>query len=108
MEVAQKEGFNQLWLEIDSQLVCLALKSSATVPWPLRNRWHNCLAFVRNINFIFSHVYREGNVCADGMANIGLALPPNTFVWHTCIPEGIREEYFRNRSGLPSYRFVNF
>jgi hypothetical protein len=106
--VAQREGWYNLWLETDSQLVYLALKSSASVPWILRNRWNNCLAFVRDINFTFSHVYREGNACADGMANIGLALPPNSFVWHTSIPDGIREEYSRNRLGLPNYRFVNF
>lgn len=108
MEVAQREGWFNLWLETDSQLVYLAMKSSASVPWILRNRWHNCLAFVRGINFTFSHVYREGNACADGLANIGLALPPNSFVWHTNIPDGIREEYSRNRLGLPNYRFVNF
>ena len=108
MEVALSKGFNYLRLETNSQLVYLALKSSYNVPWSLRNRWHNCLAFVRSIHFTFSHVYMEGNACADGMANLGLTLPPNTFDWHTSIPNGIREEYIKNRLGLPSYRFVNF
>lgn len=79
MEIAQRKGFNFLWLETDSQLVYLALKSTSTVPWPLRNRSNNCLAFVRSIYFTFSHVYREGNSCVDGMVNIGLNLPPDTF-----------------------------
>ncbi|AES75104.1 hypothetical protein MTR_6g025500 [Medicago truncatula] len=38
METAQSKGYIHLWLETDSQLVCLALKSSANVPWVLRNR----------------------------------------------------------------------
>jgi ribonuclease HI len=108
METALQKGFNHLWLETDSQLVCLALKSSSCVPWSLRNRWNNCIAFVRNINFIFSHIYRERNSCADGMANIGLNLPMNLFVWYSDIPDNIRGEYTRNRTGLPNFRFVHF
>jgi len=92
----------------NSQLVCLALKSSSCVPWTLRNRWSNCLAFVRSINFTFSHTYREGNFCADGMANIGLNLPFNFFAWYNSIPDNIRGEYIRNRMGLPNFRFVHF
>lgn len=90
METAFHKGCNHLWLETDSQLVCLALNSSSCVPWILRNRWNNCLAFVRSINFTFSHIYREGNSCTDGMANIGLDLPINNFAWYSSIPNNIR------------------
>jgi len=79
MEVAKRKGYNYLWLETDSKLVYLALISPFIVPWTLRNRWNNCLVFVSNIHFTFSHVYREGNACADGMANLGLTLPPIFF-----------------------------
>lgn len=108
METAEKRSFNYLWLETDSQLVYLALKSSSIIPWPLRNRWHNCMNYVRSISFTFSHVYREGNSCADGMANLGLSLPYNFLAWYSSIPEVIRGEYNMNRLGLPKFRFVNF
>lgn len=72
MEIAQSRNFNHLWLETDSQLVYLALKSSSSIPWCVRNRWHNCLSYIRSINFTFSHVYREGNACDDGMVNLAL------------------------------------
>jgi ribonuclease HI len=90
MEIAQSRNFNFLWLETDSQLVYLALKSSSIIPWPIRNRWQNCLNYVNSKGFIFSHVYREGNACADGMANLGLALPLNFLTWYSFIPEVIR------------------
>jgi len=90
METAQSKGYTHLWLETDSQLVCLALKSSANVPWVLRNRWPNCLFFVKNIKFIFSHVYRKGNTYADGLANLGLNSLFNDFVWFDTIPDLIR------------------
>jgi len=108
MEIAQTKNFQHLWLETDSQLVYLALKSSSIIPWSIRNRWHNCLNYVRSIGFTFSHVYREGNACADGMANIGLSLPLNFLTWHSSIPDEIRGEYIMNRMGLPKFRFVNF
>ncbi len=108
MEFAQGKGYNHLWLETDSQLVCLAIKSSAKVPWDLSNRWHNFIFFVKSINFVYSHVYREGNACADGLANLGLYYSLNYLVWFDSIPDSIGGEYNRNRLGLPNYRFVNF
>lgn len=108
METALHKGYNHLWLETDSQLVYLALKSSSCFHWILRNRWNNCLPFFRSINFTFSHIYREGNSCADGMANIGLNLPINHFVWYSDIPDSIRGEYIRNMIGLPKFRVVHF
>ncbi|RHN51770.1 putative ribonuclease H-like domain-containing protein [Medicago truncatula] len=38
MEIAQSRNFNHLWLETDSQLVYLALKSSSSIPWKLTFR----------------------------------------------------------------------
>lgn len=108
LEIAQSKNFTHLCLETDSQFVYLALQSSSTIPWSIRNRWHNCMSYIRSITFTFSHVYREGNACADGMANLGLSLPFNILAWHSTIPEFIRGEYTMNRMGLPKFRFVNF
>jgi hypothetical protein len=90
LRIKQRKGYTSLWLETDTQLVWLALKSFVSVPWTLRNRWLNCLVFVGNINLNLSHVYRERNACADGLANIGISSPPNTFVWFNTIPDNIR------------------
>jgi len=106
MEIAQSKNINTLWLETDSQLVFLALKSSSIIPWSIRNRWQNCLNYVNSIGFIFSHVYREGNACADGMANLGLSLPLNFLSLYSDVPDVIRGEYIMNRWGIPKFRFV--
>jgi len=90
MEFAQSKCYNHLWLETDSQLVCLAIKSSAKVPWDLSNRWHNCMFFVKSITFVYSHVYREGNTCADDLANLGLNYSLTDFVLFDSIPDSIR------------------
>jgi hypothetical protein len=58
------------------------------------------------MNLIVSHVYREGNQCADGLANLGLNLDCFT-IWNE-IPQVIRESFVVNKLGRPNFRFVNF
>jgi ribonuclease HI len=43
IEIPYKVNWHNLWLEIDSTSVVLAVSSNAidTVPWALKNRWHN-------------------------------------------------------------------
>lgn len=55
------------------------------------------------MNFYVSHIFREGNTCANKLASFGLTAPG--FLWWDTIPPFIREDLFGNRFGLPSYRF---
>jgi hypothetical protein len=82
IEIAHCKNWKNLWLESNSTLVVKNFFSSSTlVPWILGNRWLNCLKLTRNINFVVSHVFRQGNQCADGLANIGLSIDRLT-VWY--------------------------
>jgi hypothetical protein len=65
-------------------LVQLAFKSPKIVPWSLRNRWDNCLFLLNSFRFQVTHIYREGNKCADILANIGLAL--SSHFWYNDLP----------------------
>lgn len=51
-----------------------------------------------------SHIYREGNVSGDRLANIVLSL--TSFQYYHILPIEIREVYAHNRLGLPSYSFA--
>jgi ribonuclease HI len=108
IEIARIRGFQNVWLESDSQLVILAFKTNSTIPWRLRNRWQNCLVKLRNIRFVVSHIYREGNACADRLANLGLSLGSLDLFWSDSVPDFIRGEYTRNMFGMPNYRFNTF
>ena len=114
IEIAYNKGWTNLWLETDSTLVMLAFKSSSFVPWNIRNRWKNCIDLTKQMNFIVSHIFREGNCCADSLANIGLSINSlvlmsiNSLVWMNDIPSQARADFFRNRLDLPCFRFVNF
>jgi ribonuclease HI len=79
IEIASKKGWISLWLETNSQLVTLAFKNHGLVPWRLRNKWLNCVELTKNMCFIISHIFKEGNRCADEIACIGLH--SNDFVW---------------------------
>jgi len=50
-----------------------------------------------------SHIYREGNVCADRLANMGHAV--QGAVWLSALPLELSFDFFRDRCGLPNYRF---
>ena len=83
--------------------VTLAFKSKSIVPWHLINRWENCIHLTSSMSFFLIHMYREGNHCADQLANIGLSL--NTSFWWDHLPQQISEAFTRNRLGLPYFRF---
>jgi hypothetical protein len=79
IEIAASHNWPNLWLETDSSLVVIAFKSHELVPWSLSKRWLNCNRIIRNMNFFVSHIYREGNCCANGLANVGLTIDSFTF-----------------------------
>ena len=72
IEIAFTRGWFYLWLESDSASVVACFSSlSFSPPWNLRVRWSNCHAKIRQMSFRCSHIFREGNVVADKMANLG-------------------------------------
>jgi ribonuclease HI len=106
IEMANNHNWRNLWLETDSSLAVLAFKSSSIVPWGLRNRWDNCMLLAGNMNFIATHIFREGNDSADSLTNVGLVLSNIVYYWET--PPCIINSVHRNKLGLPSFRFSTF
>ncbi|PNY04507.1 ribonuclease H [Trifolium pratense] len=102
IEKAFEHGWNKLWVESDSTIAIQVTKDHSMVPWDLRNRWSNCLS--KNMQLLFSHTYREGNSCADKLANHGHQV--TGFHWWVSLPSFIREEFSKDRCSLPCYRFT--
>jgi len=103
IECAYQKNWSNLWIETDSMLASLAFKSPHIVPWQLKNRWENCLMMIGNMHFMITHIFREGNQCADKLANLGLNVV--NFTWWNFAPAEILGDLSRNRLGLPFYRF---
>lgn len=97
--VAKEKGWHCLWLECDSTLVIQSIASPDLVPWRLRTTWRNCLQAHPQTLLTVSHIYREGNNCADRLAAFGLA--NRNYTWWDSIPSSIRPDFFRNRLDCP-------
>lgn len=67
--------------------------------------WKSAVNIGLNI-IIVTHIYREGNVCADALANIGLNIIG--FLWWQDAPNIIRSDVIKNMLGMPNYRFSTF
>jgi len=61
------------------------------------------LHIISSMTFIVTHVYEEGNHCADKMTTIGLTVQHSE--WLDQIPPQIRSDFVRNRMGTPYFRF---
>jgi ribonuclease HI len=81
IEIANTHQWTNLWLETDSDLVVRAFKNHAIVPWHLCNRWANCMQIISGMNFLATHIYREGNDCADSLASLG-ANAVSLIIWN--------------------------
>jgi hypothetical protein len=58
------------------------------------------------MNFFVSHIYREGNECADAFANLGLGLV--NFVYWNDVPHPMYDSFARNKMGFPCFRFSHW
>jgi len=59
--------------ECDSALVCAAF---------------TCLNYCGKIRFRVTHIFREGNVCADKLANLGF-IHGESFHWYNRLPSSM-------------------
>lgn len=106
IELAYSHNWKNLWIEVDSQFVLKALKNPSLVPWKLRNRWMNCIMLTSKMNFLATHIYREGNRCTDTLASAGFNVP-NLTVWLHLL-DCISAFFVKDRLGLPNFRFVTY
>jgi ribonuclease HI len=102
MEIANKKGWKYLWIESDSKSALLAFENHTIVPWTLQNRWANCLQL--GLLLRWSHIFKEGNVCADILASMGHSLV--AFNWWDSLLLVLRDDFLRDKLGVPSYRLV--
>lgn len=89
-EYAAWEGWRNICLESDSTSALLIFSNALLVPIMLRNIWHNG----RNlgIQVISSHIFREGNSCANKLANLGHSM--NGSVWLDSLPGELKVDFF--------------
>ena len=98
-------GLTNVWLECNSALVCVAFTVRTNVPWMLRNRWNICLNYCEKIRFRVTHIFHEGNACADKLVNLEF-IHRESFHWYNRLPSSLFLKFFINRYSLPMYLFL--
>jgi len=83
----------------------MAFSNDAMIPCCIRNRWLNYKKFLYQMNFVVSHIYREGNRCADKLASIGLVVNGVT-IW-LALPDFLRDLFAHDKQGIPNFRVSN-
>ena len=101
IEFAAREGWSNIWLESDYTSALMIFSNSLLVPIMLRNCWHNARQL--QIHVISSHIFREGNSCADKLASMGHSSVG--VVWLDSLPIDLKLDFYRDRCGFPNYRF---
>jgi ribonuclease HI len=101
LERAAVNGWQRIWIESDSLGALAAFANPSIVPWDIRNRW--CNATSLGLTIVHTHIFREGNMCADKLANHGhsIAAP----VWWDSVPSFVYASFLYDKLGLPCYRF---
>jgi len=56
------------------------------------------------MNFFASHIYIEGNHCADKLANIGLSL--QEFTWFNGVHRHLKDDLVETSLASEGFRFV--
>jgi hypothetical protein len=100
MELANSKGWKYLWLESDSLTALRAFENIDLVPWDLCNCWSNCLSL--GLHLQWSHIYREGNACADKFATLGHAY--TNLWWWSSLPPNLHDVFLSDKLGDPEYR----
>jgi ribonuclease HI len=101
MEKAKAMNLNHIHLETDSMSVVKAFNTAGGVPWQMRARWLNCMAFCSSIISTCTHVLREGNMAADTLAKNGQGLSLYSTQWWHSAPPFLYSYLSRDSLGLP-------
>ncbi|XP_019427135.1 PREDICTED: uncharacterized protein LOC109335456 [Lupinus angustifolius] len=103
VQVTYSKGWYLIWLECDSTSVVEIFMGSKPVPWKLSNLMNKCMNTMLDMQVKVSHIFREGNACADKLANF--AVNSRSDSWWNYPPSFIYHEFNRNLLLLPNYRF---
>jgi hypothetical protein len=101
IEFAAAHSWYNLLIESDSKVALSAFVNPDVVPWDLRNRWSNCSSL--GLVIFHSHIYREGNICADRLASHGHTIVDA--LWWDSLPYFLRDLFLHDKLGMHCYRF---
>ncbi|KAJ0094336.1 hypothetical protein Patl1_15029 [Pistacia atlantica] len=104
VSLCKELGFSQLNIESDSTLVVSWLSSRKCTAWYLWDYWDELLSLLREVHFIISHQFLEGNTAADFLARRGEEGNSITFLEFMSLPRELKGIIRMDKAGLPQLR----
>ena len=103
VKIATHKGWPLVWLECDSKLVINSiLKGTNSLSWRWQTQWQAVISFFLDPNHVASHIFREGNALADGLANLGVK---SDFIeFSNVIPQSLYPIFLRDFCIFPSFK----
>ncbi|KEH33166.1 hypothetical protein MTR_3g026170 [Medicago truncatula] len=75
--------------------------SILALEYAAHNWWKNL--WLESVQVISSHIFREGNCCADKLANMGHSIQGT--VWLSVSPPELHADFYKDHCDVPRYRF---
>ncbi|KAL6558454.1 hypothetical protein OROMI_018804 [Orobanche minor] len=66
-----EKSYNKIWVEVDSKIDIDLIERSTTSHWSVQGLILKIRGFKTTMEIKLSHIFREGNVVADFLANYG-------------------------------------
>lgn len=96
---------DNFWIESASLTMVRAIHNTNSVLWSIKSRWLNFLYNFINLDRLITHIYREGNTCADVLASLILKNRHNT--WYNHVVKDAWEDFF-NKFDFLKPRLMSF
>jgi hypothetical protein len=93
-------GCSLYWVNMMSTKLCLNISSHFF--YNVFDAQIRKLAFL-GLNIVHTHIFREGNICADKLVSHGHFIADST--WWDSIPSFLYDSFLHDKLGLPCYRF---
>lgn len=98
-------GFSKIWLDIDALFLVHLINfnnGGSDDPFYFLNDVTN---IITKLVFKISHIYREGNTCADHLASLGASLEPVIYFSSSELSSSLRGLINVDKNGLPYISF---
>ncbi|XP_060195226.1 uncharacterized protein LOC132624466 [Lycium barbarum] len=106
VNICKDFGLPRVVVESDSLLIINILNGRLKPPWQIREIMSKIMRDTSHGEFVFIHIYREGNSTADMLANWGEdSKISSMFTEATSLPSKVRASMQLELDGFPNFRF---
>ena len=100
------KGTVEIDIEVDSMVLVQILQNNTHVPWTIAYEIRAITQILQQMRYTLRHIFRESNMVADFLANLGCKMGKHFIVEHDRMPKRLRGIVRMDRCGLPNVRWI--